>query len=227
MLLGTVAGGASNAAVFMPVGTPVESVIVQNGRKCHNSTWADGSERVREYHLKTDELLVSKFRRKTLLGAFEAWENEVGELKRTVITSVQTMIGADVIMRESALTPFLVRKDSDSHFVWRLRNSVWPIHVYSVTVESNLVVIRTSNRKYFTRFGIPDLDRAGILLDAGSLLFEWAASVLVVRYAKPKLVLELERKDRASRNEMMTTSTDSKLKNEKAPQEGDVQCPQS
>jgi DPCD protein family len=50
-----------------------------------------------------------------------AWENEVGEIKRTVILGGQTIAGSDIIMKESNQNPFIVRKDTKSHFVWRIR----------------------------------------------------------------------------------------------------------
>jgi protein DPCD len=89
--------------------------------------------------------------------------------------------------------------------------------VYAVSIENDKVVVRTSNKKYFTKIPIPDLERAGMKLEDPCLSFDWKDDVLVISYQKPHTILELEHKERADRGSM----------DSKAAKEGDVQCPQS
>ena len=52
--------------------------------------------------------------------------------------------------------------DTARDFVWRVRNVPWPAETYEVTVEpeSREVVLRTTNRKFFKRLKLPELDAA-------------------------------------------------------------------
>lgn len=99
------------------------------------------------------------------------------------------------------------------------RNAPWPKEVYTVQAESLKIVVRTSNKKYFTRIPIPDLDRCGIQLDSSLLDYDWANATLVITYQKPVQILELERKEKEERKKLVNST--------KEPKDGDVQCPQS
>ena len=70
--------------------------------------------------------------------------------------------------------------------------------VSQVTIdpEARQLVIRTSNKKYFKRFGISEMDALGLPLEEGSLSFSYANTTLLVQYEKPAIVLDYE-KDKA------------------------------
>ena len=72
----------------------------------------------------------------------------------------------------------------------------WEASNYQVEVDANTdeIVIRTLNKKYFKRFCISDLKRAGIKLEARLLDIEYANNTLVVSYSKPEEILKEERK---------------------------------
>ena len=57
--------------------------------------------------------------------------------------------------------------------------------------------MRTSNKKYFKRFDIPDLKRLKINLDESDLGWKFQNNTLIIGYDKPEKILELERKKRA------------------------------
>lgn len=54
--------------------------------------------------------------------------------------------------------------------------------------------MRTSNKKYFKRFDIPDLKRLGIKLDESSVVWKYQHNTLIIGYDKPEKILELEKK---------------------------------
>ena len=54
--------------------------------------------------------------------------------------------------------------------------------------------MRTSNKKYFKRFDIPDLKRLGIKLDESSDVLKYQHNTLIIGYDKPEKILELEKK---------------------------------
>eukprot|EP00662_Eupelagonemidae_sp_cell21_P030359 gene30359-23587_t len=69
-------------------------------------------------------------------------------------------------MRPSVTQPVLLRKDTATHFEWRIRNLPHPKDNFKVAVEEGRIVVRTENRKYFKRLEIPDMARLGLALEA-------------------------------------------------------------
>jgi hypothetical protein len=55
-------------------------------------------------------------------------------------------------------------------------------------------VIRTTNKKYYKRFDIPDLKRLGIKLDEGNVAWKYQHNTLIIGYDKPDKILELDKK---------------------------------
>eukprot|EP00842_Homolaphlyctis_polyrhiza_P005258 jgi/Hompol1/5733/HPOL_004678-RA len=193
-------------------------------------------ECIEEYDAKTDDLLLRKWRYKSSLGAWSQWDIEIGEPPRTVVNSGSGpaatnprdfggsgSMGGDIIMSESASNPYMVRRDTRSHFVWRIRNLPWPKDTYQVSIDAAeyKIVVRTSNKKqvYFARFSIPDMDRADLPLESSSLAIDWGSNTLVVMYKKPAEILDREQQDRLERQAIKTSGpvTDGQ-------KEGDMQC---
>lgn len=69
--------------------------------------------------------------------------------------------------------------------------------------------------RYFTRFAIPDLDRAKLPLQASSIAVDYSNNTLVISYLKPASIMAQEQKEREERL---------KLTADKQPREGDVEC---
>ncbi|KAI8846080.1 DPCD protein family-domain-containing protein [Chytridium lagenaria] len=182
------------------------TAIVQDGRKKVHTDFPDGTELVEEYDLTSDDL-------KTILGATTPWTYEVGE---PPVAPVMAKTGELVIV-ESKENPTLTRKDTREEFVFRIRNLGWPKSNYLVGVEERRIVVRTLNKKYFTRIPIPDLDRLHPPhpLDTSQLSFDHGANTLVIRYRKPAAILQKEEAERKER---------ARLKTEKPVKEGDVDC---
>ena len=59
--------------------------------------------------------------------------------------------------------------------------------------DSQTIVLRTSNKKYYKRFAVPSLQRAGIPLDSTLIDHSHSNNTLVVTYEKPAAVVEAER----------------------------------
>jgi len=73
------------------------------------------------------------------------------------------------------IKPIFIRKDTAERFEWRIRNLKWPKEVYSLEIDEQKqeIVVRTSNKKYFKRFDIPDLKRLGIKLEDSSVVWKF------------------------------------------------------
>lgn len=58
-------------------------------------------------------------------------------------------------------------------------------------------MVRTSNKKYFKRFDIPDMKRLKLTLEESSLAWKYQHNTLIIGYDKPDKILELEKKKQA------------------------------
>nr|CCC95463.1 unnamed protein product [Trypanosoma congolense IL3000] len=178
---------------------PRTSVIV-NGRRRITSKFTDGGEMIEEYDVITDDLLLRKYRSKTRLGGFSAWEVEVGSESMARNLEKELMV-------ETSGSPELVRQDTTEFYVFRIRNLPYAKDLFSVTVEYpqpdgvGEIVVRTSNKKYFKRISVPDMNRRQIKLDPSHLTFDLQHNTLVIRYKKHLAVLAAEsaaKKERVS-----------------------------
>mmetsp|Transcript_9213 Transcript_9213/g.23559 ORF Transcript_9213/g.23559 Transcript_9213/m.23559 type:complete len:195 (-) Transcript_9213:25-609(-) len=185
------------------------TAINSGGRRKLHTTFEDGSEMVEEYDLQTNELLVRKRRAKTVLGGQGPWEYMVGDAEQPTFSG-----GPEI--RESSLNPAFSRKDVAHAFQWRVRNLTYPKDVYSVQLDAaeRKITIRTSNKKYFKKFNIPELDSLGLPMEEDCMSWTYANNTLIVTYTKPNAVLLAERQDAESVSKVT------------AKEEGDVDCKQ-
>ncbi|XP_012281098.1 protein DPCD [Orussus abietinus] len=186
-----------------------KTVLVQDGKKKVHYLLEDGREMVEEYLLDTMVLTKRAWKEKGKLGQDIGWSVEVGdpELKQPDNLEISGI-------RESSNAPFITRRNTKTALEWRIRNLPYPENVYSVTTEDDgAIVVRTSNKKYFKRIRVPDLERVGLKPDQGRLSFTHKYNTLVITYKKPPVLLDFEKK---------VLDELSKLKPMK---EGDVQCP--
>ena len=170
------------------------TTMSSGGRKKVHYTFPDESEMVEEYDLQTDELLVRKRCAKTTLGAKSDWTFEVGEPPARVTIE-------NDMMRPSSSNPTLVRKDRVNAFEWRIRNLPYPKPTYSVTVdaEARQLVVRTTNKKYFKRISIEDMDRMKLPLEEKALTWTHENGTLIIHYAKPAAIVQREQQGKADR----------------------------
>ncbi|KAJ3102718.1 hypothetical protein HDU97_000331 [Phlyctochytrium planicorne] len=189
--------------------------IVQDGRRKVHTEYPDGTEVVEEFDLKTDDILIRKWRKKTILGALSPWTFEIGEPPMSTKATVGA--GGELLISESSQNPQLSRKDSKNEFIFRIRNLPYPKPTYSVTIEDRKIVVRTSNKKYFTKISITDLDRLTPPhpLEPRLLSYDHGANTLVIKYTKPPAILQKEEAERRARLQ---------TKSEKPAKDGDVDC---
>eukprot|EP00041_Stephanoeca_diplocostata_P021057 m.483345 g.483345 ORF g.483345 m.483345 type:complete len:101 (+) comp21726_c0_seq4:179-481(+) len=87
--------------------------------------------------------------------------------------------------------------------------------VYSLTVnDDNVAVLRTSNKKYYKKFDIPDLKRIGVPIVSDVFSMAHANNTLIISYDKPQQYLEFEQITKRQRDAL------------KASGDGDVDCAQ-
>jgi hypothetical protein len=86
------------------------------------------------------------------------------------------------------------RCDTAREFVWRVRNVPYPSDVFDVSVDAAAreVVVRTSNRKFFKRLRLHEMDAAELPLSPAAMTWHHSGGTLVVSYRKPDEVLAAE-----------------------------------
>jgi len=161
---------------------PKRVCVKSDGRKKVHTTYPDGSEVVEEFDEKTDILLERRSRRATQLGRETEWVYEVGQAPQQVFDPHSDF------MRASASNPIFLRKDTPEHFQWRIRNLPYPSNVYSVTIdhENQDIVVRTSNKKYYKRIQLPDLQRVKLKMKDEVLSWKHQNNTLIISYIKPE-----------------------------------------
>ncbi|KAM4704433.1 LOW QUALITY PROTEIN: protein DPCD [Rhinophrynus dorsalis] len=186
-----------------------KTCILQDGKRKVHYLFSDGKEMVEEYDSNTHALLVRKWRQKSALGAYGQWQIEVGDTTVPVVGVLHSDF-----LKESSSNPVFTRKDTKTGFQWRIRNLPYPKEVYSVSVDKaeRCCIIRTTNKKYYKKFSIPDLDRCQLDLNENSISFAHANNTLIVTYQKPKEILCIEEELQKELQSMKTSA------------DGDVEC---
>ncbi|XP_065602938.1 protein DPCD [Cyrtonyx montezumae] len=162
---------------------------VQDGNRMIHYQFEDGKEMAEEYNVKTGQLVSKWGSRENTLGGSGKWQVEVGNPSLPLPGPLESEL-----IKESSSNPIFMRKDTLTSFQWRIRNLPYPKDVYSVSVEKEqrCCVIRTTNKKYYKKFPIPDLDRYQLPLDAAALSFTHTNNTLIITYQKPKEILAAE-----------------------------------
>eukprot|EP00658_Telonema_sp_P-2_P055322 TRINITY_DN4397_c0_g1_i6.p1 TRINITY_DN4397_c0_g1~~TRINITY_DN4397_c0_g1_i6.p1 ORF type:complete len:267 (-),score=66.83 TRINITY_DN4397_c0_g1_i6:230-946(-) len=147
------------------------------------------SEMVEDYDQIVQQLYCRKTRSISGLGKHGAWTVEIGDPEMDAVADSN----GGLMFKASSNNPIFARYDTPRAFEWRVRNLSWPAEVYSVEVdpEAQQIVIRTSNKKYFKRFGVPELLEIGLELEPESISHSFNMNTLVIHYEKPVEVLNL------------------------------------
>ncbi|XP_076160420.1 protein DPCD isoform X1 [Ptiloglossa arizonensis] len=163
--------------------------IIQDGKRKIHFLMEDGREMVEEYHLETNVLLRRAWKRMGKFGQNTGWDIEIGDPEPR-----QDNIEVCGI-QESTSAPFITRRITKTSLEWRIRNLPYPQNVYSVTTEDDgAITVRTSNKKYFKKIRVPDLERIGLKPEQDRISFTHQYNTLIITYKKPPALLELERK---------------------------------
>ena len=163
-----------------------KTALVQGGiRKVHYE-FGKEEEMAEDYDMKTGELLIRKWKKASTIGRKSDWEYEVG------CPPLSANSKSELGMWESNTTPRVYRQDSKTHYAWRIQPLTWPMSNYKITVENNVIIIRTENKKYFKKLQIEDMDRFSLPLIAQHVNCAHANSTLMVSYEKPQPVKQLE-----------------------------------
>ena len=151
-----------------------------------HTVFKDGSEIVEEYGIYSEELESRRVKKIGMTGK-EQWTTEIGE-------EIKPRSNDEFLIRENDNNPLFIRKDTQKEFQWRIRNLKGESDNFMVECDKDKqqIVIRTKNKKYYKRFGIPDLERLNIKLDENLMKVNFVNNTLIISYTKPKEALDAE-----------------------------------
>ncbi|XP_049872347.1 protein DPCD [Pectinophora gossypiella] len=151
----------------------------------------DGKEMVEEYNIDTQVLLRRAWKVKAKLGGEGKWDVEVGD---PIPDGIPTnMEAADITERNDQ--PQLTRRNTRVNLEWRIRNLPYPIETYSVSANNDerRIIIRTTNKKYFKKLEVPELDRLNLPLEQANIQASHKYNTLIIVYKKPQPLLDMEK----------------------------------
>eukprot|EP00916_Digyalum_oweni_P027369 GHVL01044820.1.p1 GENE.GHVL01044820.1~~GHVL01044820.1.p1 ORF type:complete len:155 (+),score=8.67 GHVL01044820.1:224-688(+) len=140
-----------------------------------------------QFDASTHLLLTRRTRGRMKAGRVGQWEWEVG-------SPPQSAIDPNSIV-PSSKNPMCIRKDTKGAYQWRIRNLNTDMSTFSVFVDETTdeIVVKTSNRKYYKRIAVPDLQRLGKHLHPDCLTSDFANGCLIITYVKDSQVLDFEK----------------------------------
>nr|CAH7729003.1 unnamed protein product [Callosobruchus chinensis]CAH7737247.1 unnamed protein product [Callosobruchus chinensis] len=141
------------------------SIVSKDSKKIYYS-FDNGEEMEEEYNLETNVLTRRAWMRKGELEGKGVWDIEIGD------PQPQFAKEGEELIKESPNQPFVSRRITKLNLEWRIRNLVYPLNTYSVTVDNDgsdggCLVVRTTNKKYFKRLPVTDLNRLNLPLEQG------------------------------------------------------------
>lgn len=166
-----------------------KTCLIENNLKKIHYDLGNGKELVEEYNINTNVLTRRAWKRKTELKSEDQWDIEIGDPEPIY------NIEENILIRENSSQPFVSRRYTRKNLEWRIRNLPYPIETYSVTVDHDdkCLVVRTSNRKYFKKLFIPDLERIGLSPKQQNLSYSHKFNTLIISYKKPNEFIEFEK----------------------------------
>ncbi|XP_063826624.1 protein DPCD isoform X2 [Ostrinia nubilalis] len=150
----------------------------------------DDKEMVEEYNVDTQVLLRRAWKLKGKLGGDGKWVVEIGD---PIPEPTQSIEMVDIV--ESKDQPIVSRRNTRVNLEWRIRNLPYPIETYSISANNDerCIVVRTTNKKYFKKLQVPELDRLGLKLEQANIQSSHQFHTLIIMYKKPQPLLEMEK----------------------------------
>lgn len=165
------------------------TVLIEDGKRKVHFLFENGKEMVEEYSMETDVVLRRIWKKKNNFGTDIGWVVEIGDPEPK-----ENNIEKDGI-QESSNTPFVTQRITKKSLEWRIRNLPYPSNVYSITAEQdNTITVRTSNKKYFKKLRVLDLERIGLKPEQKRISFKHQYNTLIITYKKPSELLDVEKK---------------------------------
>lgn len=168
-----------------------KSCLKEDKLKKIHYNFEDGKEMVEEYNVDTQVLLRRAWKIKGKLGGEGKWDVEIGDPIPDATPRIET--GADLM--ECKDQPTLSRRNTRINLEWRIRNLPYPIETYSISANNDerSITIRTTNKKYFKKLNVPELDRLNLPIEQANISSIHQFNTLIIMYKKPQMLLDMEK----------------------------------
>jgi len=152
-----------------------------------------------EYSMETNVLVRRAWRDKHSLRGDDNWVIEVGDPipqpdnfesvgLREHANAVSQISLSKLSLPETKYKPNIYFQPTVSKRVtktgleWRIRNLPYPPDVYSVTADedNHVIVVKTSNKKYYKRITVPELERVGLPPKESNISFTHKYNTLII-----------------------------------------------
>ncbi|KAF9420036.1 hypothetical protein HW555_003630 [Spodoptera exigua] len=169
-----------------------KSCLKEDKLKKIHYKFQDDKEMVEEYNVDTQVLLRRAWKVKGKLGGEGKWDVEIGDPIPDATPHIEGT-GADIM--ESKDQPILTRRNTRINLEWRIRNLPYPIETYSVSANNDerCIVIRTTNKKYYKRLQVPELDRLNLPIEQANIQCSHSFNTLIIAYKKPQQLLDMDK----------------------------------
>ncbi|KAG8223329.1 hypothetical protein J437_LFUL001206 [Ladona fulva] len=167
-----------------------KTCLIEYGMRKVHYKFSKGEEMVEEYNMETDIINRRMWKNSSKFGGDCHWEMEIGEPAKTKELSLD-----DVGIKESGSNPYVTRRSTRNALEWRIRNLPYPLSTYSVAVspDDKCIYVRTTNKKFFKKLTVPELERIGIPPDQNNIEFTHKFNTLIITYQKPPQLITLEK----------------------------------
>lgn len=82
--------------------------------------------------------------------------------------------------------PLLSRRNTRINLEWRIRNLPYPIETYSISANNDerCILVRTTNKKYFKKLQVPELDRLNLPIEQANIssTHQFQTLIITVRF---------------------------------------------
>ncbi|XP_032683725.1 protein DPCD [Odontomachus brunneus] len=168
-----------------------KTACIQDGKRKVHYLLKNKQEMIEEYNLDTNVVVRRTWRKRNQFEKEIGWSVEIGDPGHKILTQDDETC----VIQESSNMPVVVRRITKTLLEWRIRNLPYPKDVYSVTAEEDdTITVRTSNKKYFKKLEVPDLQRIGLKPKQDAITFTHSLNTLIIMYKKPTELLNVENK---------------------------------
>ncbi|XP_014240705.1 protein DPCD isoform X2 [Cimex lectularius] len=166
-----------------------KTAITENGNRKVHYKFQDGTEMAEEYNLETNVLVRRAWKQSNNITKKPSWVTEVGD------PEPKSLLLDNSGIQEAQNSPYMLKRITRDNIEWRIRNLPYPLEVYSVTAapEQKCLIVRTTNKKYYKKIEVQELERCGILPEQKNISFTHKFNTLIITYKKPPQVLKMER----------------------------------
>ncbi|XP_045460842.1 protein DPCD-like [Harmonia axyridis] len=147
----------------------------------------DGNQLEEEYNLELNVVTRRAWKKTNQIG--KDWIIELGEPEKEPFNSIASYI------KENESQPYVHKRNTRKMIEWRIKNLPYSEETYLITCneKDKSINVKTKNKKYYKNLRITELERLGLPSKQDNLSFKYDKQILIIRYIKPKELIEFDK----------------------------------